>query len=73
MTQKEAFRAIVGSMILGSLALGAFVMPYALLFTAFIGANMLQSAFSRFCPLDGLLRRTGMAGCPEARPGARGQ
>jgi hypothetical protein len=67
MTQKEAFRAVVGLMIAGSLAIGFFVSPWALLFTAFIGLNMFQSAFSRFCPLDNLLRRTGMPGCPEAK------
>jgi hypothetical protein len=69
MTQKEAFRAVVGTMILGSLALAAWVTPYALLFTAFIGLNMFQAAFSRFCPLDMILRKTGLAGCPEARSG----
>ncbi|MFH1680003.1 MAG: DUF2892 domain-containing protein [Candidatus Eisenbacteria bacterium] len=67
MTQKEAFRAMVGLMIVGSLALGVLVTPWAFVFTAFIGLNMFQSAFSRFCPLDNLLRRTGMAGCPEAK------
>ncbi|RPJ43610.1 MAG: DUF2892 domain-containing protein, partial [Candidatus Latescibacterota bacterium] len=52
MTQREVFRIVVGLMILGSLALGTWVTPYAFLFTAFVGLNMFQSAFTRFCPLD---------------------
>ncbi|RPJ40551.1 MAG: DUF2892 domain-containing protein, partial [Candidatus Latescibacterota bacterium] len=44
-----------------------WVTPYAFLFTAFVGLNMFQSAFTRFCPLDMILRRAGLAGCPEAR------
>ena len=71
MTQKETFRAVVGMMIIGSLAAGAFVTPWALLFTTFIGVNMFQSAFTRFCPLDNILRRTGMAECPSAARPAR--
>lgn len=71
MTQKEAFRVVVGLMILGSLALGRFVTPYAFLFTVFIGLNMFQSAFSRFCPLDMILRKTGMAECPDSSSAPR--
>jgi len=67
MTQREVFRIVVGLMILGSLALGTWVTPYAFLFTAFVGLNMFQSAFTRFCPLDTILRKAGLAGCPEAR------
>jgi len=67
MTQKEAFRAVVGLMILASLAIGYWVTPYAFLFTVFIGANMFQSAFSRFCPLDNILAKMGMAECSGAQ------
>lgn len=67
MTQKEYFRAIVGVMILGSLAIGMLVNRNALFFTAFIGVNMLQSSVSGFCPLDSLLKKTGLAECPDAR------
>lgn len=68
MTQKDLFRVIVGLMILGSLAIGRFVTPYALLFTAFIGLNMLQSGFTRFCPMDNILRATGRPEIPGAAP-----
>jgi hypothetical protein len=66
MTQSDLFRAIVGSMILASLALGWFVTPYAFLFTTFIGLNMFQSAFTGFCPMDMMLRKTGKPPCREA-------
>lgn len=72
MTQKEMFRVVVGLMILASVALGVFVTPWAFAFTTFIGLNMFQSAFSRFCPLDMILRKAGLAECPDSRAaGAR--
>jgi hypothetical protein len=49
-----------GSMVLVSLLLAHFVSPYWLWFTAFVGANLLQSSFTGFCPLAVMLRRTGM-------------
>ena len=49
--------AIAGTFILVSLALGWFVSPWWLLFTAFVGANLLQSAFTNWCPMMTLLRR----------------
>ncbi|MFH1278552.1 MAG: DUF2892 domain-containing protein [Candidatus Eisenbacteria bacterium] len=70
MTQKEMFRVVVGLMILGSLAIGRFVTPYAPLFTVFIGLNMIQSAFTLFCPLDKILKATGKPECPDARSAA---
>ena len=67
MTQKELFRAIVGMMIIGSVLLGILVTPWAFAFTLFIGVNMFQSSFTRFCPMDNMLRRTGRAECPDAK------
>jgi hypothetical protein len=49
-----------GSMVLLSLLLAHFVSPYWLWFTAFVGANLLQSSFTGFCPLAVILRKTGM-------------
>lgn len=71
MTQRDLFRMIVGLMILGGLALGVWVTPYALLFTAFIGLNMFQSAFTHFCPMDRMLAKTGKPEYPGARTGAK--
>lgn len=56
-TIDEWLRGIAGSFVLVSLALGWFVHPWFFLFTAFVGANLLQSLFSRTCPMMWLLRR----------------
>ena len=56
--------AFAGLMILLSLLLGVFVSPYWLWFTAFVGANLFQSAFTGFCPLALMLKKMGV------RPGA---
>lgn len=50
MTIDRAVLAFAGTLILVSVALVYWVSPWWLLFTAFIGANMLQSAFTGFCP-----------------------
>ena len=56
----EWLRGIAGLFILASIALGWWVHPAFFLFTAFVGANLLQSAFSRTCPMMSLLRRVGV-------------
>jgi hypothetical protein len=60
MTVDEGLRGLAGSVVLGSLALGYWVHPGFLLLTAFVGANLLQSAFSHTCPAMALLRRLGL-------------
>jgi hypothetical protein len=57
MSIQYQIRAFAGSFILMSLLLAHFHSPYWLWFTAFVGANLLQSAFSDFCPLEVVLRR----------------
>jgi hypothetical protein len=52
--------AFAGSVILLSLALAHWHSPYWLWLTAFVGANLLQSAFTGFCPLAKILRRLGV-------------
>ena len=52
--------AIGGTFILLSLALSQLHHIYWLWFTAFVGANMLQAAFTGFCPLAMLLKATGI-------------
>jgi len=52
--------AFAGLMILLSLLLGHFVSAYWYWFTAFVGANLLQSAFTGFCPLASILRGLGV-------------
>jgi len=51
--------AFAGSAILLSLLLSQYHSTYWLWFTAFVGANLLQSAFTGFCPLAMLLKRLG--------------
>ena len=59
MTVNEYLRAVAGFFVLASLALGHFVSPYFYLFTAFVGLNLLQSAFTRWCPMISILRALG--------------
>ena len=65
----QLVRLIAGSFILLSLALGMegsplFVSPWWLAFTAFVGANLLQSALTRWCLMEQILRKLGFeAGC----------
>lgn len=51
--------AFAGSVVTVSLALGYFVSPWWLLLALFVGLNMLQSAFTGFCPLAIILRKAG--------------
>jgi len=60
----EALRLIAGTFVLLSLALGWFVHPGWFLFTAFVGLNLFQSAFTRACPAMWLLRRLGVRESP---------
>lgn len=62
MTLNEWLRAIAGTFVLLSVALGWFVHPAFFLFTGFVGANLLQSAFTKTCPMIPLLRRLGVRG-----------
>ena len=61
-------RRFAGTFVLGSLALGWFVNPAWFLFTAFVGANLLQSSFTNFCPLERILGRFGLFGCRNPLP-----
>jgi hypothetical protein len=60
----RAVLALAGLMILISLALAWYVSPYWLLLTAFVGLNLLQAAFTGFCPAAIIFRKLGMReGC----------
>jgi hypothetical protein len=60
MTVNEALRAMAGIVVLLSLALGYWVSPYWYLFTAFVGLNLLQSAFTKWCPAMAIFRKLGL-------------
>lgn len=75
MTVDRGVRVIAGTFVLSSLALGVeasplFVSQRFLWLTTFVGLNLLQSAFTGFCPAEMLLRK---AGLPEAAPPAAQQ
>ena len=52
--------AFAGLMILLSLLLGVYASPYWFWLTAFVGANLFQSAFTGFCPLALILKKMGV-------------
>lgn len=60
MRLEEMLRGIAGFFVLVSLALGHWVHPGFYLFTAFVGLNLLQSAFTRWCPMISILRALGV-------------
>jgi Protein of unknown function (DUF2892) len=60
MTVERYIRMIAGAFVLLSLALGHWVHPYWYLFTGFVGLNLLQSAFSDWCPMMAILRKMGV-------------
>ena len=69
MTVENAVRAFAGTIILVSLALGWWVHAGFFLLTAFVGANLLQSAFTGICPAAAVLRRLPFVQSPQG-PGA---
>lgn len=65
MNSERIVRIVAGFFILISLALGVeaspiFVSKYFLFFTAFVGLNLFQSGFTRFCPLNNILAKFGV-------------
>lgn len=59
MTLEQALRFIAGSFVLLSLLLGYYLSPYWFLFTGFVALNLIQSAFTNWCPMMTLLRKLG--------------
>jgi hypothetical protein len=66
MTSWQIVRVVAGSFILLSLAFGIpgsplFMSPWWLAFTAFVGANLLQSGFTKWCLMEQIVRKLGFA------------
>lgn len=57
MSLEHTIKAIAGTFILVSQTLGYFVSPYWFLFTAFVGVNLLQSAFSKWFLMEDILKK----------------
>lgn len=60
MTVERYLRLIAGAFVLLSVTLGYWVSPYWFLFTAFVGLNLVQSAFTNWCPMMTILRKAGV-------------
>ncbi len=60
MTVNRYLRMIAGFFVVLSVALAHFHSPYWLYFTAFVGLNLFQSAFSNWCPMITILRKFGV-------------
>ena len=61
-------RMIAGFFVMLSVALGYWVSPYWFLFTAFVGVNLFQSAFTNSCPAMAVFRRLGLRPCVATEP-----
>jgi len=59
MSSESFIRSLAGTVVLAGVTLGHFVHPAWLLLAAFAGANLLQSAFTGFCPPTLILRKLG--------------
>lgn len=62
MNVEAMVRLIGGAFVVASVLLGMYVHPGFLWFTAFVGANLLQSAFTGWCPMMSFLRKAGVPG-----------
>lgn len=60
MTVERMLRLIAGVFVILSVLLGILVSPLFLWFTLFVGLNLLQSAFTNWCPMMMILRRAGV-------------
>jgi len=68
MKLENAIRALAGTLVLTSLALAHWVNPNWIWLAVFVGANLLQSAFTGFCPAEMILKKLGVGGscCAKA-------
>lgn len=72
MTTERYLRLIAGMFVLATVALGLFVHRNWLYFTAFVGLNLLQSAFTDWCPMKWLLEQLGARPCRPETAGKSG-
>ena len=65
MNVERYLRLIAGLFVVATVALGYWVNPYWFLFTAFVGLNLFQSAFTNWCPMMAILRKAGVKDDPN--------
>lgn len=63
MTVERGLRLIAGTFVLLSVLLTVLHSPYWLIFTAFVGLNLLQSGFTNWCPMMWVLEKIGLRHC----------
>ena len=59
-TVERGIRLVAGSFVVLSVALGVWVNPWWFAFTAFVGFNLVQSAFTGWCPMMTILKKAGL-------------
>lgn len=64
MTVERYLRLIAGSFVMTTVLLGVYHSPYWFFFTGFVALNLIQSAFTNWCPMMTLLRRLGVGDDP---------
>lgn len=62
MTIEPMLRLIAGAFVMASVLLGMYVDARFFWFTLFVGANLFQSAFTRWCPMMAILKKVGVKG-----------
>ncbi len=67
MCMERWIRLIAGTFVLVSVGLAHFHSPYWLWFTAFVGANLFQSALTRWCLMEDILRKVGVPPCEHGQ------
>ena len=72
MCPDTVIRRVAGVFVLLSVAAGYWISPLWFLFTAFVGANLIQSSFTGFCPLERALGWAGVAGCRPRNSAGQG-
>jgi len=70
MSIERYLRLIAGFFVMLSVALGYWVNPAWFLFTAFVGLNLFQSAFTDWCPMMTILKRMGVGSAAHSVRGA---
>lgn len=61
-TVERGLRLVAGLFVVLSVLLGYYVSPWFFAFTAFVGLNLFQSAFTNWCPMMAILRKCGLPG-----------
>ena len=67
MTMHNAIRVLAGTLVLVSLVLGLWVNKWWFCLTAFVGVNLIQSAFTHFCPAEMILAKLGVKPCCDKK------